>query len=361
MKWSRCRFGISPVAWRRELQSLLAPMTCLLLVSGASPLLAWHGEGHAAIAALALRWAGSGLPEVLQNGEAEIAQAAVEPDLWRHRLLPALSGREAPEHYLDWELFGTRELPRERSEFEAAHYRGGIVRGAIGALPYALLEGTERLALCLARWRAEPGAPGVAYQCQMLAGWLAHFAGDLVQPLHTTVHHDGWAWPDGSSPRSGIHRAVDAVFEGRALDLRTLAPEPGTQPSTLAPPLDPPYPPRYPGTSSPTTLAPEPSTLAPPLPALEPFADPWFGILEALRESHALVDRVYELEADFRAAAQGAPWSPRVAAFACDRLRAGATLLGRLYLTAVKLSHSVELPDWWKPFGGKGPIGLSNP
>jgi hypothetical protein len=69
-------------------------------------------------------------------------------------------------------------------------------------------------------------------------------------------------------------------------------------------------------------------------------------------ESHAQVDRVYELELDFRKAAQGAPWSPALAAFACSRLQAGGIFLGKLYLTATELSHKVELPDWWKTLAG---------
>lgn len=272
------------------------------------PVRAWHADGHGAIARLALRWAGPALPSELTSGESEVARAAAEPDLWRHPLLPALSAREAPEHYLDWELLGAAELPPERAAFEELRHRLSRSAAELGALPYALLEGTERLALCLAVLRREPGSASLTAHCRRMAGWLAHYAGDAVQPLHTTVHHDGWAFPDGTSPRSGIHRATDALFEGRALEL-----------DALQPPKD-----------------------------LQPFEDLWAGIVAALSESHGWVDRVDELEPDLRSSAAGESWSPQLAAFACKRLQAGGAFLARLYLTAAERSQRLDLPAWWE-------------
>jgi hypothetical protein len=51
-----------------------------------------------------------------------------------------------------------------------------------------------------------------------IAGVLAHYTEDAAQPLHTTVDFDGRLKPDGTSPRSGIHRKVDVEVRNFALE-----------------------------------------------------------------------------------------------------------------------------------------------
>src|SRR5690606_22440062 len=42
-------------------------------------------------------------------------------------------------------------------------------------------------------------------------GMLAHFVGDVAQPLHTTKHHHGWIGPNpnGYTTEYGIHSYID--------------------------------------------------------------------------------------------------------------------------------------------------------
>jgi hypothetical protein len=49
-------------------------------------------------------------------------------------------------------------------------------------------------------------------------GVMGHFVGDCAQPLHTTVHHNGWV---GDNPKdytkwSGIHSWIDGGFSAKA-------------------------------------------------------------------------------------------------------------------------------------------------
>ena len=70
---------------------------------------------------------------------------------------------------------------------------------------YAVAEWTEKLALAFAQHRRWPENTLVQAECLLTAASLAHYAQDLCQPLHTSVHFDGRALEGGKSPRSGIH------------------------------------------------------------------------------------------------------------------------------------------------------------
>src|SRR5437764_832460 len=54
-------------------------------------------------------------------------------------------------------------------------------------------------------------------------GILAHYAGDICMPLHTTVDYDGRVTADGRSPHSGIHAKVDSLIEKLPLRPEDLA------------------------------------------------------------------------------------------------------------------------------------------
>jgi hypothetical protein len=274
----------------------------LALAASAAP--AWHAEGHRRTAVDALRALPPEVPAFLRDAEAEVARAAVEPDLWKLRLVPHLAGRESPDHHLDLERLPAGDVASRRPEHEARLAAAGLAVGEVGTLAQAILESVERLALGFAAHRRAPHDAGARGAVALYAGWLAHYAGDLEQPLHTTIHHDGWALADGSSPLEGSHRRVDALLE-RAEFAREAAV------GGLA---------------------------------IEPFDDLAAAVRAELAASHAQVDRVYALlpalgdEAGYRRAA--------VAAFACERHRATVAFVARLVLTAWRESAAIELPDW---------------
>lgn len=268
-----------------------------------APAAAWFTEGHRRVTEDAVALLGPELPESFRTGAAAIGAAAVDPDLWKSRATPALDDREWPEHFLDWELLDLAPPPATRSAALAEIFRRGLEPRRVGMLPWAVVEGAERLALCFAELRRWPEDETIAWKCRLDAGRLAHYAGDLTQPLHTTIHHDGWAVPDGTTPGTGIHFQVDALFE------------------------------RVPFDRGATLVGLEPL----------PIEDAREAVRSTLADSHSRIDALYALESPLARA----EWSaPAVVGFTCDRYRATARLVAGLYVWSWRRSAELELPGW---------------
>lgn len=273
----------------------------LILLACGAPAWGWWAEGHALLTRAAVQALPAEMPEFFRKEAESVARIAPEPDAERNQALPHLRGAGRGEHYLDLELLGGRPLPEHRYEFLKLCTAAGQDPSQVGLVPYAVAEWTERLALAFAQHRRWPQNALVQGQCLITAGHLAHYAADLCQPLHATVHYDGRAGADGKSPRSGIHEKVDALPERLKLDPRELAKD-------LAPAAG--------------------DSLMP-------------AILAQLWASNALVDSVYAMEGELDNLE-----SPRVRAFAEERARAAAGFTAGLYLRAWKMSATVELPGW---------------
>lgn len=279
----------------------LAPV---LLLLGAASAAAWLTPGHRMVAVAAVEALPADFPAFFRAGAATVGHLSVDPDLHKNAGTPELKVREEPEHYVDLERLANLPLPPTRAELFWRMAEIGRGPADVGYLPYAVIEGTQRLALCFAEHRRWPGNDTVREKCLLYAGLLAHYAADLEQPLHTTIHHDGWALPDGRSPFTGIHRRVDALFERVPFDAQAAA-------DGLAP---------------------------------EPFPDLRQGVLDELEASHARLDAAYRLEPAL--AAEGGLADPAVVAFTCERYRATALFLARLFATAWEQSARLELPSW---------------
>jgi hypothetical protein len=269
----------------------------------ASPAAAWHSEGHRRVAADAARGLSRDVPSFFRAGALAIGHSAVDPDSWKLREAPELRDRESPEHYLDTELLGGRELPPLRSQYLALLAEIDVPGSQVGYLPYTIVEATQRLTIAFAEHRRWPRNRHVRAKTLVYAGWLAHYAADLCQPLHTTIHHDGRALPDLTSPRSGIHDRVDGLFESVPIDRHAAVR--GMEPVRFE--------------------------------ALGP------AVGDQLGASHALVSRVYELD-DSPAVDGTIP--PEVAAFARDRYQTAVWLVASLYWTAWSDSADLDLPAW---------------
>ncbi len=286
----------------------------LLLMTEATR--AWHEEGHRRIARDGLARTRGHVPDFLADRADAVAEASLDPDVFAWRTVtPQLRAAERPEHYIDLELLGGAELPATRSDFIALCAARGIRPEHVGYLPYAITEWTQRLAFALAEHRRRPGDEAVRRRCVVYAGMLAHYAADAAQPLHTTIHYNGRAGADGKSPRSGIHDKVDDLA-GKVKAV--------------------------PAGATPTPAAPD-----------ELFA----RVTAEIGRSHALVDRVYELEgqlpADGQPLAEGA-----VTDFAAIRLAVAVAFLSDLYATAWAMSAEVELPTWYDAASPSSPAAI---
>jgi hypothetical protein len=286
------------------------PLAALLLLL-AAPARAWWPHGHDLLARAAARALPDDTPEFFRRAAPALALYSLDADLFKDRDLPALRAAESPEHYLDLELLRGRPLPATRPEYRELCARLRVDPDKAGCLPYAILEAHDRLALAFAAWRKTPDDPRARARVLYIAGHLAHYTADAAQPLHTTIHFDGRARPDGSSPRSGIHNRIDNLIRPARLT-----------PERIAETLE--------------IAAPE-----------DIFAE----ILATLARSHARVDTVYKLEPLLPPLRDKTdePLDPRVAALALDAAREGARLTATVWYSAWRRSASLRLPSWYKP------------
>ena len=268
---------------------------------------AWHGQGHRITTYEAVTLLSEELPRFLQAGREQMASDSVDPDLMRHRDLPQLRDREAPDHYLDLELLPLGVLPDARSEFlrYLASREVYLEVEDVGTLPYAVVEATQRLTLAFAQVRSQPKNEHLQAKAMLFAAYLAHYAEDLCQPLHTTIHHDGRALEDQSSPHTGIHHRVDALIE-------RLKPQEFGEDGLF-----------------------EPQARKPIFPA----------VFEELKRSHSHVERVYRLAADLEALEGGAQPSAELRALTEERYRAAVRFTANLILTAWHDSADLRLTD----------------
>ncbi len=271
----------------------------------AGPLSGWSFEGHRSITRTAIDLLSPEVP--LDRDAIDIAiEGSVFPDLSRPVSLPELNDLEYPQHYINLERLGNRVLPSTRSAYLrlVSSLDESWTMGSVGTLPYALTEATQRLATVFRQMTADPESPRLQWLAQHYAGVLAHYAEDLCQPLHTSVDHDGRALSDGSSPMTGIHNKVDRLFETAPVD---------DQPSSEDP-------------------------------AVEEYEDVFAAVVTELMRSHALVDRVYQLEPDIQSASVSGEVTTELEAFVRERFSTATRFTASLIQTAWKLSETVKLP-----------------
>jgi hypothetical protein len=274
------------------------------LAAGGAP--AWFVEGHRRVAIDAVRLLPASVPGFFREGGEAVGEGAVDPDVWKAPEAPALRDRESPEHFFDWEELEGRALPELRSHYVRLMASSRQDPAAVGYLPYAVLEDAERLAVAFAEHRRWPANPEIHGKILLYAGLLAHYAADICQPLHTTIHHDGRARADGSSPHTGIHQHVDALLESVPFD--RVAAVAGLEISAVS--------------------------------------DLRARVLEELAASHRWVEEVYAREASLAPRSAGSPWHASAVDFTTERYRAAVRFLATLYLTSWERSAAIELPRW---------------
>ncbi len=202
--------------------------------------LAWGSDGHTMINRLAAETMPANLPAFVRSHQAiaEIAHLGPEED----RLKGAGTSWDAdhdPGHFLDLGDDGTiagvvriDALPRSMAAYaralEAAHtdpYRMGFV-------PYTIMDGYEQLRKDFALWRVDNYLASHALTAAARArfaqerawresltlaeiGTWGHYVADGSQPLHITVHYNGWGHypnPHGYSESHRIHSMFESEF-----------------------------------------------------------------------------------------------------------------------------------------------------
>ena len=295
-----------------------ALLLAVLPLAGAVPLLGWGPAGHRIVAEMALRSLPASLPSFVQQNQSLISFFSIEPDRWRDAGQPALRAGGAPDHYIEFEKLALLPtLPPDRYRFYQALFErrerlrsqrrpqeaDGLLPERVGLQPYVTAEVYGRLVIAWQQYRqaATPPARAAAQQAVVFyMGWLSHFVADGSQPLHTTIHFDGWVGsnPRGYSTRRGLHaKTEDAIVNQSGLENSLRAQQ--VQPQHLN----------------------------------DPFAE----YVAYLRASFALVPRLYEME---KVQAFEGVGTAEGRDFIRARLMAGSEMLARLWLTAYEASHT---------------------
>ena len=209
---------------------------------------AWDYEGHRLVNQLALASLPTNFPAFVKEAAAaeRIAFLAGEPDRWRNTTELTLKHFNNPDHYFDFEDLVPCGLKPDiltpfRYEFvgqvAVAHAMNPTnfaaidlakdaerTKALIGYLPWAIAEYYGKLKSAFSYLKAfeEGGTPEEIKNARdniiYIMGCMGHFVGDGSQPLHTTIHYNGWVGENrsGYTTNRTFHAWVDGGFIARA-------------------------------------------------------------------------------------------------------------------------------------------------
>jgi hypothetical protein len=291
-----------------------------MLVQSAWP---WGNEGHSAINRVACEKLPADMPAFFRNAADQLAYLAPEPDRWRQPSELALKRSQEPDHYINLEAVQGMELPPDRYSFYRALYLrraetpghpDDLLPERVGLQPYITIEDYERLVVAFHEYRKallEHRNPQYAEANAIeFGGLLGHYVGDGANPLHTSIHYNGWIGPNPKSYTTSntIHWKMEGIFVAANFNQLQFA--------NLVP-------------GTPDVLE-------------RPFKD----YLQYLYDSHDLVEKVYELEKQRGFDGEGTPASRE---FIRQRLAAGATMLRNMWYSAWLQSAKDVEPNSPKP------------
>src|SRR5436190_13909232 len=176
---------------------------------------AWGEKGHLMVNRLAIASAASRLPAFMGAAGDQITYNGFEPDRWREEAGTAMNTAQAPDHFFDSEIWGPiAAIENDRYAFMAKLTERKIDLAKIGYLPYAIVEGYGRLRNAFRQWRRAKTAEdreSARANAVFYAGVLGHYVGDGTQPMHLSIHYNGWA--DGVPNPKAFTR--DRMFHSR--------------------------------------------------------------------------------------------------------------------------------------------------
>lgn len=195
--------------------------------------LAWGEKGHLMINELAIDAAASRLPEFMRASRAQLIYNAFEPDRWREESQSPMNTAQAPDHFFDSEYWGaisTIEPDRYAFMEKVAAKKVGLVK--IGYLPYAIVENYGRLVNAFRQWRnaktpsdRESARANAVY----IAGLMGHYVGDASQPMHMSLHYNGWADnfpnPKNFTQDRRLHSRYENAYVNVAINIANVKPK----------------------------------------------------------------------------------------------------------------------------------------
>jgi len=221
-----------------------AAIACILACAAiGSQALAWGAKGHYVINHLAAESLPATVPAFMRTqfaGE-ELTYLGLELDLLKGAG-NSWDAENDPGHYLDLIGDGTlqgglrlSDLPATREAYDTALRARGTDQYKDGYLPYSIMQGWEQLRMVFAYWRVDAyeahhakiqrlraiAAVRAKVEEQLAlrdAGVWGHYVADASQPLHVTVHFNGWGKypnPNGYSTSPHLHDLFETDFVNR--------------------------------------------------------------------------------------------------------------------------------------------------
>lgn len=308
-----------------------------LMIAGSTPLAAWNYEGHRMVNELALASLPEDFPSFVHtpaNAE-RIAFLSGEPDRWRNNSDLPIKHYNSVDHYLDVEQLPDAGIdPKQVSdlryvfavqfaEARAAHAdkfskidatkNTDRTREWAGLLPWAVAEyyGKLKSAFSYLKTFEAAGTEAEVANAQAnvvyIMGVMGHYVGDGAQPLHTTVHHNGWTGdnPAGYTKWPGIHSWIDGGFIAKA----------GITTDLLRP----------------RVVSVQPIDMTMPAEGREPV---FVATMDYLLEQNALVEPFYKMEKADLFKADNIDRTTEARDFIEGQLLKGGHMLGAIWLTA---------------------------
>jgi hypothetical protein len=216
---------------------LAALFVGLVAVAGPLPCWAWGATGHEWISGIAIEKLPDSIPTFVRTPEAIAEIAVMGRELDRSKGAGRTHDAERnPGHWVsladDGSVVGVlplADLPETREDYDTLLRTKGFTQYKAGYLPYAIVDGWQQLRKDFAYWRAAKKGIETASSPEERAwfesdlrlremltlrdlGVWSHYVADASQPLHVSVHYEGWG--NYPNPHGYTTKDIDAYFEG---------------------------------------------------------------------------------------------------------------------------------------------------
>ncbi len=216
---------------------LAALFVGLVAVAGPLPCWAWGATGHEWISGIAIEKLPDSIPTFVRTPEAIAEIAVMGRELDRSKGAGRTHDAERnPGHWVsladDGSVVGVlplADLPETREDYDTLLRAKGFTQYKAGYLPYAIVDGWQQLRKDFAYWRAAKKGIETASSPEERAwfesdlrlremltlrdlGVWSHYVADASQPLHVSVHYEGWG--NYPNPHGYTTKDIDAYFEG---------------------------------------------------------------------------------------------------------------------------------------------------
>jgi hypothetical protein len=222
---------------------LVSRLAAVLLIASPGAALAWGNTGHRMVGQEAMRALPAEIPAFLRTRQAidDVGELSREPDRSKAAGKIHDHDRDAA-HFVDLDEQGRvlggpafLPLPATKADYETALRAAGLDMWKAGYLQYSMIDRKQQLALDLAYWRILKAAEAnpkwrrnrAWYKADRVRreglilrtiGELSHYVADGSQPMHVSVHYNGWG--DYPNPRNYSTSRLHGPFESDLVQRR---------------------------------------------------------------------------------------------------------------------------------------------